>query len=43
MRDLFETEREFEEPMWGLTDGIVFGDEDDGEDYEEEGVIYDEY
>ena len=43
MRDLFETEREHEEPLYGLSDGIVFGDEDDDEDYEEEGFIFDEY
>jgi len=42
MRDLFETELELE-PTLGLSNSIVFGDDDDCEDYEEEGVIYDEY
>ena len=40
MRDPIETELE---PTMGLTCGIVFGDEDDGEDNEDEGLIYDEY
>lgn len=44
MHDPNETEVEYEnsEPLMGLAQWI-FSDEDDGEDYEYEGLIYDEY